>query len=292
MNKIVITGAKGYIGSALVEKLKESNYETIELDIEDWDIRTKSKTQMSGVSCVVHLAALVKVGESVKNPWNYYKTNVLGTKNVIDAFPGAKFIFASTGAAFIPESPYGISKVAAESLVKNKCREYTIFRFYNVGGRTPTNPEGLYAATQKAKGKTFKVFGSDYNTKDGTCVRDYVHVEDVCDAIVRAIEEPGAMTDYEPLGSGKSYTVKEYIETYTEVNGNLFKIEYGERRPGDLEVSEVPFVSKFMKTTKTLKDIVKENEEIMDRSEIEWPEEKRIDIIGQNGNDGDHYDKL
>ena len=103
---------------------------------------------------------------------------------------------------------------------------------------------------------TFTVYGDDYDTKDGTCVRDYIHVEDITDALVRAVKEPAAMTDYEPLGSGKSHTVKEYLETYQEKYGKQFDIVYGDRRPGDLPVSEVPFVSKFMTASKSLEDIV------------------------------------
>ena len=173
-------------------------------------------------------------------------------------FPNAKMVFASTGAAFSPDSPYGHSKVMAEQIVKDSCKEYTIFRFYNVGGGSPTNPEGLPLCIEKAKEtKEFTLFGDDYETKDGTCVRDYIHVDDITDAIVRAVEQPAAMTDYEPLGSGQSYTVKEYLNAYKSKYGeHLFEIEVGERRSGDLPISEVPFVSKFMTPTKTLEEIV------------------------------------
>ena len=196
--------------------------------------------------------------ESVKRPLDYYDTNVTGTLNVIRAFPNAKMVFASTGAAFSPDSPYGHSKVMAEQIVKDSCKEYTIFRFYNVGGGSPTNPEGLPLCIEKAKETNeFTIFGDDYDTKDGTCVRDYIHVDDITDALVRAVEQPAAMTDYEPLGSGESYTVKEYLNAYKSKYGeHLFEIEVGERRSGDLPISEVPFVSKFMTPTKTLEEIV------------------------------------
>lgn len=279
--RIAITGSDGYIGQRLVEKLKDTEHELLLIDMNEdhrhpagnnevkhrapetyWNIRN---TPIHGglpwhwimFDCVVHLGALVKVGESVKRPWDYYDTNVNGTKKVIEAFRDAKFIFASTGAAFDPTSPYARSKVAAEDIVKEMCDEYTIFRFFNVGGGTPTNPEGLYAATMNAcESGTFTIHGNDYNTKDGTCVRDYVHVDDLCDAIIKAIHEPGANSDYEPLGSGKSHTVKEYLETYQQKYGKQFDIVYGDRRPGDLPVSEVPFVSEFMTPKKTLEDIV------------------------------------
>ena len=261
--KVAITGSSGYIGSTLVRKLRRTNHELHLFDIEDWDIRKNPTIKLSPHICksfdvVVHLAALVKVGESVKNPWEYYDTNINGTQKVITQFQGAKFIFASTGAAFDPTSPYAKSKVAAEDLIKNYCKEYTIFRFFNVGGGKPSNPEGLYAATINAcKSGVFTIYGNDYNTKDGTCVRDYVHVSDLCDAIIKAINDPAANSEYEPLGSGKSYTVLEYVKTFLKENGPRFQIEFGQRRDGDNESSEVPFMSRFMSPKKTLKDIVK-----------------------------------
>ena len=261
--KIAITGSNGYIGSTLVGKLRDTDHDIYSIDINDWDIRTTPMQDglphhWLSFDVVVHLAALVKVGESVKKPWDYYNTNINGTQKVITHFPDAKMIFASTGAAFDPTSPYAKSKVAAEDLIKNQCKDYTIFRFFNVGGGKPSNPEGLYAATIKAcESGIFTIYGNDYNTKDGTCVRDYVHVDDLCDAIIKAIYEPGAMTEYEPLGSGKSYTVLEYVNAFLEENGPKFKVKFGPRREGDNESSEVPFMSKFMNPQKTLKDIVK-----------------------------------
>ena len=256
--RVVVTGAKGYIGTQVVNLLSQkSGLELIPLDIEEWDIRQASKDIAPDIDVVVHLAALVKVGESVERPTAYFYTNTVGTKNVINRFPNAKIIFASTGAAYDPASPYALSKVAAEDIVKENCSDYTIFRFFNVGGRTPTNPEGLYAATQNAvESGTFTIFGNDYKTSDGTCVRDYVHIDDLCAAIVAAVGQPGTKT-IEPIGSGKSYTVKEYVDAFLQVNGTLFNIEFGERRPGDNEKSEVPFVSRFMVPTKTIYDIVR-----------------------------------
>lgn len=251
--EVVITGANGYIGKVLADKLPNAT----RLDINNWDINNPRTNANRTVTCVVHLAALVRVGESVRDPLKYYSTNVGGTLNVMKAFPNAKMVFASTGAAFHPDSPYGHSKVMCEQIIKDTCKEYTIFRFYNVGGGSPTNPEGLPLGIEKAKETgTFTVYGDDYDTKDGTCVRDYIHVDDITDALVRAVKEPAAMTDYEPLGSGKSHTVKEYLETYQEKYGKQFDIVYGDRRPGDLPVSEVPFVSEFMTPKKTLEDIV------------------------------------
>lgn len=249
---IIVTGANGYIGKELMNVLPTA----VGMDIDDWDI-TVPRDPDPNVSVVVHLAGLVRVGEGEFKTRQYWDANFNGTKNVIHAFPNAKMIFASTGAAFNPESVYAQTKVAAEELIKVACEQYTIFRFFNVGGGSPTNPEGLPAAIERAKRDGhFTINGSDYKTKDGTCVRDFIHVEDLVLAIKKAVNSPAAMTEYEPLGSGKSYTVKEYVETYIKKYEADFKVEYGPRRRGDLESSEVPFLSEFITPTKTLWDIV------------------------------------
>jgi len=253
---VLITGAEGYIGKILASKMQDIRFRKTDIGV--WDIRNPNKYRVKNdVDIVVHLGALVRVGESVRDPLKYYDTNVSGTINILKTFPNAKMIFASTGAAFDADSPYGKSKVMCEEIIKDVCKDYTIFRFYNVGGGNPTNPEGLPLAIQKAKETgTFTIFGDDYNTKDGTCIRDYVHVEDITDALIRAVKEPGAMTDYEPLGSGNSYTVREYVDAYIKKYGKQFEVVVGDRRAGDLERSEVPFLSNFITPTKTLEDIV------------------------------------
>ncbi len=255
---VAVTGANGYIGTEVVKLLSAKKGITVlPLDLEDWDIRRPATDIDPNVDVVVHLAALVKVGESVKRPTAYFYTNLVGTKNVIEKFPNAKFLLASTGAAYDPTSPYALSKLAAEQIVQELCPDYTIFRFFNVGGREPTNPEGLYKATIEASIRgTFTIFGNDYDTDDGTCVRDYVHVDDLCAALVAAVGQPGTK-NIEPIGSGKSYTVKQYIDAFLQVNGKLFDIELGPRRSGDNEKSEVPFLSRFVVPTKNINDIVR-----------------------------------
>ena len=117
MGKTVITGASGYIGSVLSKKLPDA----IQFDVDTWDINYCEKT-FEDVTCLVHLAALVRVGESVRDPVNYYRTNVGGTINVLKSYPNAKMVFASTGAAFHPDSPYGHSKVMCEQIIKDTCK--------------------------------------------------------------------------------------------------------------------------------------------------------------------------
>jgi UDP-glucose 4-epimerase len=214
---------------------------------------------------VIHLAALVNVGESEVKPIQYYITNLNGTMNVLNKIKTKNFIFASTGAAQDCESAYGISKRAAEDVVKEYCKihkptPYTIFRFYNVigsDGFLPTNPDGLMYNLMKARdtGK-FTIFGNDYDVSaDGTCVRDYVHVNEICDALKQAIDKPS--NSIECLGHGVGYTVKEMVELFKKVNDCDFDVEYGPRRKGDIPSSVLEDVSSYMKHLYTLEDLLK-----------------------------------
>ena len=276
MKKILITGNSGYIGSHLSKMLADS-YEVYGLDInvpqtdrlKDWyniDIR-KLFTIDQEFDAVIHLAALVNVGESEQQPISYYITNLNGTMNVINKIKTKNFIFASTGAAAGCESAYGISKRAAEDVVREYCtihnpKDYTIFRFYNVigsDGFAPTNPDGLMYNLMKSKEKgEFTIFGNDYDTRDGTCIRDYVHVNEICDALRSAIEKPS--NQIECLGHGVGYTVAELVNKFREVNNipniNLLT-KIGPRRKGDLAVSVLDNVSPFMKKLYTLEQLLK-----------------------------------
>ena len=276
MKKVLITGNSGYIGSHLSKMLADS-YEVYGLDInvpqtdrlKDWyniDIR-KLFTIDQEFDAVIHLAALVNVGESEQQPISYYITNLNGTMNVINKIKTKNFIFASTGAAAGCESAYGISKRAAEDVVREYCtihnpKDYTIFRFYNVigsDGFAPTNPDGLMYNLMNSKEKgEFTIFGNDYDTRDGTCIRDYVHVNEICDALRSAIEKPS--NQIECLGHGVGYTVAELVNKFREVNNipniNLLT-KIGPRRKGDLAVSVLDNVSPFMKKLYTLEQLLK-----------------------------------
>jgi UDP-glucose 4-epimerase len=215
--------------------------------------------------CVIHLAALVRVGESEQKPISYYITNLNGTMNVINKIKTKNFIFASTGAAQDCESAYGISKRAAEDVVREFCTlhrptPYTIFRFYNVIGSTvvaPTNPDGLMYNLMKARETgEFTIFGTDYErTSDGTCVRDYVHVNEICDALRTAIERPS--NQIECLGHGVGYTVNEIVNLFQKVNDVDFNVIKGPRRKGDTEVSVLENVSPYMPILYTMEELLK-----------------------------------
>jgi UDP-glucose 4-epimerase len=275
MKKILITGSSGYIGSHLCEMLGE-HYEVHGLDIVDPQVPLnefyrcdiKRPFEVPGdieYDAVIHLAALVNVGESEHMPIKYYITNLNGTMNVVNKIKTKNFIFASTGAAVSCESAYGISKRAAEDVVREFCTShrptpYTIFRFYNVIGSTvvaPTNPDGLMYNLMKARVTgEFTVFGNDYErTGDGTCVRDYVHVNEICDALMQAIEKPS--NSVESLGHGVGYTVNEIVSLFQKVNDVDINVKYGPRRKGDIDVSVLEDVSPYMRNLYTMEELLK-----------------------------------
>lgn len=269
--KILITGSSGYIGSHL-QKMLQDKYDINSLDIADPKISTnnfnrvdirKSISSQDEFDCVIHLAALVNVGESVQYPIEYYNTNVTGTINVLNGIKTKNFIFASTGAAVEMQSPYGISKRMAENCVAEFCTKtntpYTIFRFYNVigsDGIDPTNKDGLFYNLINAMNTgSFTVFGNDYNTPDGTCIRDYVHVLEVCNAIELAIENPS--NTIENLGHGKGTSVTEIINCFKKINNVDFNVNYGSRREGDIEVSVLGNPSSYMKQLYSIEELLK-----------------------------------
>ena len=273
MKKILITGSSGYIGSHLC-KMLEGKYEIHGLDVnmpqasvdrfykQDINRLFEAETEYDAV---IHLAALVRVGESEINPIKYYITNLNGTMNVINKVKTKNFIFASTGAAQDCSSAYGISKRAAEDVVREFCtqhrkQDYTIFRFYNVVGTDgfdPTNPDGLMYNLMKApETGEFTIYGTDYEQSvDGTCVRDYVHVNEICDALIQAIEKPS--NSVECLGHGVGYTVKEIVNLFQKVNDVDFEVINGPKRKGDIEVSVLENVSPYMRNLYTIEDLLK-----------------------------------
>jgi len=273
MKKVLVTGCSGYIGSHLC-KLLEQEYEVHGLDIRpnqhpvakfiQQDINRSFELE-DEYDAVVHLAALVNVSESERMPIPYYITNLNGTMNVINKIKTNNFIFASTGAAELCQSAYGISKRAAEDVVRDfytahRPGDYTIFRFYNVigtSGYAPTNPDGLMYNLVRAATETnqFTIFGTDYDTPDGTCVRDYVHVNEICDALKTAIEQPA--NQVECLGHGVGTSVKEMAEIFKRVNDIDFEVVYSEGRPGDLPISVLSEVSSYMKNLYTIEELLK-----------------------------------
>lgn len=275
MKKILITGNSGYIGSHLSRILMKSEKLEVhgldkkqpQIDIHKFyqqDIRTEKWEQQNYTyDCVIHLAAEVSVNRSVKNPMLYYTTNTIGTLNVLQNISTKRFVFGSTGSAVAMNNPYGISKKAAEEIVIQMCEEknipFTIFRFYNVTGSdgiSPTNPDGLMWNLIDAidTGK-FNLYGDDYNTIDGSAVRDYTHVNEICVALEQAIED--STNQIENLGHGVGTTVKQMIDLFKKTNNCDFEVNICPRRVGDLERSVLDNPSKFMKKIYSMNDLLK-----------------------------------
>lgn len=215
---------------------------------------------------VMHFAAWLAVGESVQKPIDYYQNNVAGTLAVLDAMRDAgvkRFIFSSTCAVYgepsrvpidetldkNPINAYGETKLTIERALPHLERAYGIkwiaLRYFNAAGAHPDGSIGedhadevhvIPLAIRAANGGTpLKVFGEDYPTPDGTCLRDYIHVCDLADAHIRALEalERGAPSGAFNVGTGTPHSVKSVIDTVSRVVGNPVAWQSAPRRPGD-----------------------------------------------------------
>ncbi len=219
------------------------------------------------IECIMHFAALAYVGESVTQPLKYYENNTAGTLSLLQAAEVAgvkRFVFSSTCATYgqpssmpivetmsqSPINPYGWSKLFVERILKDYAVAHTDFafaalRYFNVAGsasdasigedhepETHLIPVLLNVALGKVPHAT--LFGEDYPTPDGTCIRDYIHVEDLVDAHILVMQklQPGEQRFYN-LGIGRGYSVKEIVEAARKVTGHAIPVKIGPRRPGD-----------------------------------------------------------
>ena len=216
---------------------------------------------------IMHFAAFIEVGESVVDPMRYYQNNVANTINLLNTavrHTCTKFIFSSSAAVYgipgtipIPESepvkpinPYGQSKAIVETMLRDLSSSssfrYISLRYFNAAGADPRGrigerhtPEShlipLILKTAKGTREYISMFGTDYNTPDGTCIRDYIHVEDLADAHLCALESlfEGGGSDVYNCGYGHGYSVKEVIDVSRRVTGKNFAVQEAARRPGD-----------------------------------------------------------
>lgn len=275
--KILVTGATGYIGAHVVKLLADYGYTITGTDYNlrqnnimpyvdcliEWDIRRPLNSNLlRGFDTVIHLAANTLVSRSMEEPFAFYETNIIGTQNVIDAVGNVEhFLYCSTGTAFQPDSsPYGMSKRAGEDLVTIKSN-YSICRFYNVSGNNGFKKfDNAYthlirkaAAVANGKFPKLQIFGTDYNTPDGTTLRNYSHVADITDAIV-AITNHGPTKSIECLGSTRGTSVREVVAAMEEACGFKLPQEDVGRRAGDLERSTMPQQSRFYQDRRPLID--------------------------------------
>jgi UDP-glucose 4-epimerase len=219
------------------------------------------------IDAVMHFAAYAYVGESVTEPAKYYDNNVVGTLTLLEAMLEANvktFVFSSTCATYgVPDSvpitedqsqnpinPYGATKLMVERILQDFNHAYDFrsvcLRYFNAAGADPEgnlgedhNPEThlipLVLQTALGQRESVSVFGTDYDTPDGTCIRDYIHVLDIAQAHILALKyllNNGA-TDVFNLGNASGFSVKEVIETARKITGKEIKAEFGDRRPGD-----------------------------------------------------------
>lgn len=219
------------------------------------------------IDAVMHFCAYIEVGESVVEPEKYYVNNLKNTINLLEAMRRNhvdKLIFSSTAATYgmpekipieeddlkIPINPYGQTKLMIEHILEDYQKAYNFqairFRYFNAAGCDPDSEIGeahipeshlipLILDAAIGKRDSIKVFGTDYETKDGTCIRDYVHVNDLADAHIKGLQYllDGGKSNYINLGSGNGFSVKEMIETVRKVTKKDFKVVEEQRRPGD-----------------------------------------------------------
>lgn len=282
---ILVTGGAGYIGSHTCKALARAGYLPVSYDnlthgyewavkwgpLEYGDILDRSRLDdVIGQYCpsaIIHFAAFAYVGESVTDPGKYYRNNVAGSLNLLEATRDHgidKFVFSSTCATYgIPDqlpitedtlqrpiNPYGSTKLTVERMLLDFCAAHCIrsitLRYFNAAGADPQGEIGedhdpethlipLVLDAASGRRSAITIFGSDYDTPDGTCVRDYIHVSDLADAHVKALKalQNGASSGAYNLGAGRGYSVREVISTAERVTGLSVPVRLGERRPGD-----------------------------------------------------------
>ena len=282
---VLVVGGAGYIGSHTCLDLANKGYKPVVFDnfsnghrefvkwgsMEEGDIRDRARLDevlaKHKPSAILHFAALIEVGESVKDPISFYENNVIGTLTLLSAAQAAginAFVFSSTCATYglpqsvpldethrqVPINPYGRTKYIVEQALADydqyKSLRSVVLRYFNAAGadfegrigewhqpETHAIPLAIDAALGRRQG--FKVFGSDYETRDGTCVRDYIHVLDLADAHVRAVQYllDGGESVALNLGTGTGTTVKELLGAIEDVSNKPFPVEYIGRREGD-----------------------------------------------------------
>ncbi len=285
MANILVTGGAGYIGSHACKAIAKRGLTPIAVDnlstgwaeavkfgpFEQVDLCDKAALgpifEKYQPDAVMHFAALSQVGEAIREPGLYWRNNVLGSLNLLEAAAEAgcdKIVFSSTCATYgdqdnvvlteqceqHPINAYGASKLAVEHMLVDFQRRYglrhVIFRYFNVAGADPYAEVGechdpethllpLILDAISGKRDAITVFGTDYDTPDGTCIRDYVHVSDLIDAHIAGLDwlVEGGQSEVFNLGTGTGFSVKDVIEQCQIVTNKPVPHVIGDRREGD-----------------------------------------------------------
>ena len=285
MKNILITGGAGYIGSHVTEILIKNKKQVFIVDnlstgfkklinkkakFFKIDINNTKKIREiiidNNINSIIHLAAVLSVGESEQYPKKYYRINVAGTERLLKATTKTSvknIIFSSTCAVYKdgfsnvsentqlkPTSVYGKTKLSGEKLIQSFCKKnnlnYGILRFFNVAGASPSGKIGqinrgdqlfknLSLEVHK-KNPVFKIYGTNYKTKDGTCIRDYIHVSDIADIHYKVLEKISKVNKSKILNCGyaKGVSVNEAVNEFKKYTNNKLKIFKLLKRPGDM----------------------------------------------------------
>jgi UDP-arabinose 4-epimerase len=282
---VLVTGGAGYVGSHACKALARAGYFPVTFDslvtghewavkwgpLEQGDILDRARldevlTQYRP-SAVMHFAAFAYVGESVTDPGKYYRNNVVGSLNLLEAARDRgidRFVFSSTCATYgtpdqlpisedspqAPINPYGASKLMVERMLADFSEAYGLrsiaLRYFNAAGADPEceigehhdpEPHLIPLVLDAACGRrpNVTIFGTDYDTPDGTCVRDYIHVTDLVGAHVKALQalERGVISNFYNLGNGQGFSVREVIDAVERTTNLPVETRHGARRAGD-----------------------------------------------------------
>jgi UDP-glucose 4-epimerase len=280
--RLLVTGGAGYIGSIVASHLIAAGHEVVVLDnlkqghreavppearlaeVDLLDSDAVGEVIREGFDAVLHFAALALVGESVSHPERYYRTNVGGTLNLLEAMIGAgvgKLVFSSTCAVYgqpdevpihehappRPVNAYGASKLAVDLMIGNFCEAHGLgavsLRYFNVAGASGRLGEDHHPEThlipnilRAAIGSEpyVQIYGTDYPTPDGTAIRDYIHIDDLSSAHLLALDgtRPSKHRIFN-LGNGNGFSVREVIAAAQSVTGGEIPTREAPRRPGD-----------------------------------------------------------
>jgi UDP-glucose 4-epimerase len=287
MQKILVTGGAGYIGSFMVRELKSKGFDPVILDnlsqghrqaiadfrLEQIDLVTQKEKLDSLLSSekfdgVIHMASFIQMGESYKNPAKYYRNNVFGFMNLLDSMKEHnvnKIILSSSAGVYgnpvrvpikeddvkNPLNPYGETKYVMERMLEDYDAAYGIkfisIRYFNAAGAAldgtigEDHPEESHLIPNIIKsgltGTEFTLFGDDYETPDGTCIRDYIHVLDLVETHSKAMEGllSGSQSNFYNAGIGKGYSNKEIIKSVEDVTGLKINVKVLPKREGDAD---------------------------------------------------------